>query len=118
MLTVRQASHVLSVSPSLVYGLIARGHLRCERYGLGRGTIRISEEALTEYRERARTAAAVVGSPTPAAAAPPLLRCPPLKHVTLSPAAPARGGTPATGKGAGSASRASTGPSAPQVARR
>ena len=115
MLTVRQASEALSVSPSLVYGLVARGLLRCERYGLGRGTIRIPEDALAEYRERARATGTVF---THAAAAPPPPRCPPLKHLTLTHAAPARGGTPATGKGAGSASRASTGPSARQGAPR
>ena len=52
MLTVREAAEKLGVSAGLVYGLCAAGQLRHERFGLGRGTIRISDEALGEYRNR------------------------------------------------------------------
>jgi len=51
MLTVKQAAERLGISASLVYGLCAAGKLRHERFGLGRGCIRISEEALLEFRE-------------------------------------------------------------------
>jgi excisionase family DNA binding protein len=50
---VREVATKLEVSSSLVYLLISEGRLRCTRHGLKRGTIRISEEQLAEYRERA-----------------------------------------------------------------
>ena len=68
-LRVRHAAERLGVSSALVYALCAAGKIRHERYGLGRGTIRIDEEALEEYCK----AAAV----TPAAAVVDL------KHITL-----------------------------------
>jgi excisionase family DNA binding protein len=48
-MTVKEAAERLEISISLVYGLIAAGHLRCTRHGLGRGTIRVSEQQLGEY---------------------------------------------------------------------
>ena len=42
MLTVKQAAEILNVSPGLIYALCAQGKLVHERYGLGRGTIRIA----------------------------------------------------------------------------
>jgi excisionase family DNA binding protein len=54
MLTIREASQRLHVSPSLIYGLCARGMLEHFRCGLGRGTIRISEKALEAYLERSK----------------------------------------------------------------
>lgn len=51
MITVREAASRLGISPSLVYSLVARGRIRHERFGLGRGVIRIAEEALAEYRK-------------------------------------------------------------------
>jgi excisionase family DNA binding protein len=53
MLTVRQAAEELRVSPQLVYTLCARKRIRHLRHGLGRGTIRIPEDALEEYRRSA-----------------------------------------------------------------
>jgi excisionase family DNA binding protein len=50
LLTVKEAAERLSVSPTLVYALCSKGLIRHERHGLGRGVIRISEEALEEYR--------------------------------------------------------------------
>ena len=50
MLTVKQTADLLSVSPGLVYALCARGLIQHERFGIGRGTIRIPEEALVAYR--------------------------------------------------------------------
>lgn len=51
MLTVKKAAERLGISPSLVYGLCKAGKIRHERYGLGRGTLRIPEDALAEYRQ-------------------------------------------------------------------
>ncbi len=104
MLTVQQVASVLSVSPALVYGLVSRGLLRCERYGLGRGTIRIPQDALDEYRERARVVVAEGRTTTPAATAP----LPRLRHISLQPASPAQGGTSETVRGVGKSVRAST----------
>lgn len=67
--TVKQAAKRLGVSAKLVYALCAAGKIVHERHGLGRGTIRISEEALEDYRR-----AAQVERPCPT----PL----PLKHLT------------------------------------
>ncbi len=53
VLSVRAAAERLGVSRSLVYALIAANKIRHERHGLGRGTIRIPEEALEEYRKGA-----------------------------------------------------------------
>ncbi|MEW4569549.1 helix-turn-helix domain-containing protein [Tautonia sp. JC769] len=46
---VREAAQRLDVSPGTVYALVASGRLRCYRVGMGRGSIRISEEHLAEY---------------------------------------------------------------------
>jgi len=50
-LSVREAADRLGVSTALVYALCARKRIRHERHGLGRGTIKITEEALKEYRQ-------------------------------------------------------------------
>jgi len=51
--TIAATARVLGISSSLVYGLCKVGKIRHERHGLGRGTIRISPEALDEYRKAA-----------------------------------------------------------------
>jgi excisionase family DNA binding protein len=72
--TVKEAADRLNVSPALVYALCAEGKLAHERYGLGRGTIRISEEALEAYRRSCTiTEAANSGAVVPAS----------LKHIRL-----------------------------------
>ena len=63
MLTVKQVAERLRISPSLVYGLCAAGKIRHERYGLGRGCIRVAEEALDDYR-RVRVRPATPSSET------------------------------------------------------
>lgn len=50
LLSVREAAEVLTLSEATVRGLCARKRLRHERHGLGRGTIRIPEDAIEEYR--------------------------------------------------------------------
>ncbi len=49
LITVKQASALLNISPATVYALVAEGRIRAHRFGLKRGTIRISEEALEAY---------------------------------------------------------------------
>jgi excisionase family DNA binding protein len=54
VLSVRQVAEKLKVSTKLIYALCASGKIVHERHGLGRGTIRITEEALEEYRRGAK----------------------------------------------------------------
>lgn len=49
LLTVRQTAERLGVSPATVYQLCSARRIRHERHGLGRGTIRIPEDAIEEY---------------------------------------------------------------------
>lgn len=53
LLSVREAAAVLGISPGLVYRLCSSRRLRHERFGLGRGTIKIPEDALDELRASA-----------------------------------------------------------------
>ncbi|WZO97037.1 helix-turn-helix domain-containing protein [Isosphaeraceae bacterium EP7] len=46
---VKQAAEKLEISVGTVYALIRSKRLRCARHGLGRGTIRITDEHLTAY---------------------------------------------------------------------
>lgn len=68
MLTVQQAAVRLGISTALVYALVARRKIRHERHGLGRGVIRIPEDALDEYRN---TCAVGAREEEPAAPPPP-----------------------------------------------
>jgi excisionase family DNA binding protein len=54
MLTIKRAAEILNVSPGLVYALCAHGRIHHERYGIGRGTIRIREEAILEFQAQSR----------------------------------------------------------------
>lgn len=54
MLTVHEVAKRLTCSPALVYALCARGRLPHHRLGVGRGTIRITEEALEQFLEETR----------------------------------------------------------------
>jgi excisionase family DNA binding protein len=49
-LSVAEAAKELGVSAGTVYALCAARKLRHERHGLGRGRIKIPEDALAEYR--------------------------------------------------------------------
>ncbi len=73
MLSVKQAAERLGVSPALVYALCAKNRIRHERHGLGRGTIRIPEDALNEYRKSCLVEAKERGSGAAV----------PLKHIKL-----------------------------------
>jgi excisionase family DNA binding protein len=63
-MTVKQVAERLGVSPALVYALVARHKIRHERHGLGRGAIRISEEALEEYRKGCAVGTPATEAPT------------------------------------------------------
>ena len=53
-MNVREAAKRLEVSASIVYGLCAQRRLPHVRVGLGRGTIRISEDDLKSFLETCR----------------------------------------------------------------
>ena len=48
-MTVREVAQRLEISVSLAYRLLASGKIRCNRHGIGRGVIRVSEDQLIEY---------------------------------------------------------------------
>jgi excisionase family DNA binding protein len=50
-LTVKQVADRLQVSQATVYQLCAQGKMPHNRFGVGRGTIRISPEQLQRYLE-------------------------------------------------------------------
>ena len=59
-MTVKDAAARLEVSIDTVYQLCARGKLRHRRIGVGRGTIRISEDQLADYLRQAEQGPAPV----------------------------------------------------------
>jgi excisionase family DNA binding protein len=66
MYTVKSFAKLLGISPSLAYALCQKGKIRYERHGIGRGCIRISPEAVQEYRERCTQGLASEPAPEPA----------------------------------------------------
>ena len=54
LITVKRAAELLTVSPSLVYALVAAGRLPAVRMGTGRGTIRLEEDDVRRYLEATR----------------------------------------------------------------
>src|SRR5438093_1289514 len=59
LLTVKEVSERLKLSPSAVYTLCARGFIGHYRCGIRSGAIRITEKALAEYVERSKMTARV-----------------------------------------------------------
>lgn len=49
LLNVKQVAERLAVSTAVVYRLIETGKLVAHRIGLGRGTLRVTEEQLAEF---------------------------------------------------------------------
>jgi len=78
LFTVKETAGLLNVSIDLVYQLVACRKIRHERIGLGRGRIRIPEDALDEFRARA-----TIG-PIQEASEKSLARIGPLKHLKIS----------------------------------
>lgn len=62
MLTVKDVADRLNVSQSIVYALVDAGQIVCHRIGLGRGSIRITEEDLARYLKSCRDATSSSGS--------------------------------------------------------
>ncbi len=85
LLSVRQAAERLGVSAALVYALCEQRRMRHERHGLGRGCIRIPEDALEEYRKSVTVAVkrqeAAASPPPPPSSVKPGVS---LKHLRLS----------------------------------
>lgn len=53
--TVADVAERLNVARSTVYDLVQDGLLECYRIGTGRGTLRFTDEQITDYLERARS---------------------------------------------------------------
>jgi len=70
MYSIKQAAAALGLSPGTVYGLCAARRIRHERYGLGRGRIKIPEDALQEYRQRSTIEVVQVAASVPPPPAP------------------------------------------------
>lgn len=49
MLTVKEVAQKLRVSAASIYSLIESGKMGCHRIGMGRGTIRVSEDDLSAF---------------------------------------------------------------------
>jgi excisionase family DNA binding protein len=79
-LTVKQVAEQLQVSEATVYQLCGARQLGHVRVGKGRGTIRVSEEHLDAYMQRASVQPVSSAKPTPVAVKVPEIR---LKHLTL-----------------------------------
>jgi excisionase family DNA binding protein len=52
VLFVKEIAKQMRMSPSTVYKHIHSGSLRAEQYGTGKNSIRVSEEAFRDWRER------------------------------------------------------------------
>ncbi len=83
LLTVKQAAERLSLNPATVYALCASRKLPHARIGVGRGTIRIREEDLDAFLERATVRPGPPAAPSSPKAGP---KPPPvtLKNLSLS----------------------------------
>jgi excisionase family DNA binding protein len=66
--SVAEAAKELGVSAGTVYALCAARKLRHERIGLGRGRIRIPEDAIQEYRRSVTVGVELAASVPPATA--------------------------------------------------
>lgn len=62
---VKEVAERLEVGVGTVYALVGAGRLKCVRVGLGRGTIRITEDQLAEFMAGATTGPKVQVMPTP-----------------------------------------------------
>ena len=63
LMTVKEVAFRLSVCPAVVYRLIDANKLEAHRIGLGRGTLRISEEQLLAFLNESKVDATQPCSP-------------------------------------------------------
>jgi len=63
--TVAEVADRWKCSPALVYALVGQGKLQCYRLGLGRGTIRFTEDQLRQYLEHSVSSRAAEEDPWP-----------------------------------------------------
>jgi excisionase family DNA binding protein len=82
LLSVKEAAAELKLSTDTIYKLCSTKQLQHERHGPKRGTIRIPEEALSDYRNRVTVD---VKEPSPKASGPAPSKPPfQLKHLKFS----------------------------------
>ena len=65
LLSVSETAERLGISKALVYALCSRKKMRHERHGLGRGTIKIPEDAMEDYRKSVTVATEQRAAPPP-----------------------------------------------------
>jgi len=58
MMKVQEVAKNLKVSPACVYQLVSEGRLECFRIGVGRGTLRFSDDQISRFLEGCRVEAA------------------------------------------------------------
>jgi len=78
MMTVKEVAERLAVSEACVYQLVENRRLWVHRIGLGRGTIRVSEQDLETYLAQTRIRKAEKGQPRKRRGAPLVLN-----HLTI-----------------------------------
>lgn len=80
MLSVKQVAERLNLSPQCIYTLIDSGRLPAHRFGVGRGTIRVSLADLEAFINQSRLKRDGERRETPPR--------PRLKHINLRPSSP------------------------------
>jgi excisionase family DNA binding protein len=81
--SVAETARVLGVAASTIYALCSSKRIRHERIGLGRGTIRIPEDAIEEFRQSVTVEAATGRDSQPVSAPRQKVR-PVFKHIRVS----------------------------------
>lgn len=88
MFTVMEIAKRLRISPALAYALVEAGKMPHYRIGLGRGSIRVSEEQLARFLNECEEKIAEPHRP-----APPVKPRLTLRHINLSPSEAPREGS-------------------------
>src|SRR5262245_37271272 len=76
LLAIKEAAQRLGVCPSTIYELCAHRNLTHVRVGVGRGTIRVPEQALQDYIAQVTVQPDVPAGPPPSASTPPATSSP------------------------------------------
>jgi excisionase family DNA binding protein len=83
LFSVSEAAQKLSLSVNTIYGLCRARKLRHERHGLGRGVIRVPEDAIEEYRRGATVPTTQAGAGPVGRPSPPRKKAAPLRRLSL-----------------------------------